>query len=165
MVTLSNSHMVTLHSLPFTATSQHSDLESVDHLFIHCHFTIGIWSHFAQILHIPRFPSSLREHWEIWLHNLQPASWLSWDLLARAITWSIWLTINDCIFNCKLPSLRLSIYNIGLTFVSWISASPPEKRQKLEPTAEAMRRVIHFTSTPTGDEPDQETQGPDQTVG
>lgn len=87
-----------MHSI--TCVLCHTDVESADHLLIHCLVAYNIWNFFGQLLGLSRVPRSLVDLWGDWRKNIKKSLIFLWDLLTRAITWNLWLERNACIFSC-----------------------------------------------------------------
>lgn len=68
----------------------HAVTELKNHLFFQCSFPLCIWDFFCCFFYLPWLTNSLE--------NLGPLK-ATWDLLARAIVWSICLEHNAYIFN------------------------------------------------------------------
>ncbi|PNT71558.1 hypothetical protein BRADI_2g31430v3 [Brachypodium distachyon] len=74
-------------------------LETRDHLFFHCQFSIACWRYicptFTPQLNVHRNIMELKRHLDVPFHM---------EIIAL-VCWSIWRTRNDCIFNNLRPSL------------------------------------------------------------
>ncbi|XP_039119649.1 uncharacterized protein LOC120255949 [Dioscorea cayenensis subsp. rotundata] len=121
-----------------------SDIESIDHLFFRCRFSMDIWDRLALIFSFQRAPSSSLDLWGSWLCELDPLIRLPCSLIARVALWHIWLTRNNCVFNSVIISMHVVFLNICHMYLSWMSAAPAKELHKLEDSIAAVRRYIQF---------------------
>jgi hypothetical protein len=73
-------------------------LETIEHLFIHCHFTRFIWNTIYITFGIQP-PNSIAHMFGSWLAGFQPAHRNQICIGLSAICWAIWLNRNDMVFN------------------------------------------------------------------
>ncbi|XP_026409996.1 uncharacterized protein LOC113305109 [Papaver somniferum] len=74
--------------------------ESADHIFLHCSYTFGIWSHFMKAFGISWVsPTNLLQCFEAWrLNALTGRSKKIWWNIVYVVPWHIWLERNSRTF-------------------------------------------------------------------
>ena len=83
------------------------------------------------LLRLLAIPSLMQELWGSWRFDLRFPLLEIEVLLICVITWNIWLTQNDHIFNDKYMSLSSIIRKIDHMLLLWFSAAPEGKRRSL----------------------------------
>lgn len=123
-----------LHSITFVMC--HLDIESMDHLLFQCHVAFQLWHFFGQLLGLRNFPMSIFDLRGAWRKNIRKPHSFLWDLLARAITWNIWLERNN--------SLILKITHL---FLLRFFVVPDSKKARLEEPVAKVKRSLKFLSS------------------
>lgn len=62
----------------------HSDVESVDHLFLRCRFSQEVWEHLGRFMQLPALPLSMSLLWGDWRSALGPSKRVSVDGMIKA---------------------------------------------------------------------------------
>lgn len=134
-----------LHSI--TCVMCHADIESVDHLLIHCPVASHLWLFFGQLLGGCRAPQSLKDLWGDWRKHLKKPLIPFWDWLTRAIIWNIWLERNNRIFSAICLSTIAIISKIVHMIQLWFVAAPDSKKARLEEPMAKVNRSLEFHSS------------------
>ncbi|XP_039145713.1 uncharacterized protein LOC120282947 [Dioscorea cayenensis subsp. rotundata] len=129
-----------------TCVMCHSDVESTDHLLTQCLVASHVWNFFGQLFEVRSGPSSMRDLWGNWRNNIKRPLSFFWDLLARAITWNIWIERNARIFSSSCASIASLIVKIIHMFLIWLNAAPDSKRAKLEEPIKKIKRSLEFVT-------------------
>ena len=81
--------------------------ESLDHIFLHCSFSVAIWSHFSSIFELPVLPSSIMGVFLMGLHNgRSPQLKELWLIcFTSVILWFIWHVRNKIRFDGRTSSI------------------------------------------------------------
>lgn len=70
-----------------------------------------------------------------------------WDLIARAITWNIWIERNARIFNSTCIPIVSIIVKIEHVILLWMSTAPDSKKARLEEPLAKVKRSLEFLSS------------------
>lgn len=122
----------------------HSNIESVDHLFIQSPFARRVRYYFVNLLHLPVSPLSMNDIWSFWRLGLRPSIRDMGVLVVKVIVWNIWLVRNDCIFNANVVPSYSFILKINRMFLSWVSAVFEGSQAKLEDSMAFVRWSLDF---------------------
>ncbi|XP_039133180.1 uncharacterized protein LOC120270217 [Dioscorea cayenensis subsp. rotundata] len=123
-----------------TCVMCHSDIETVDHLFLTCSFTRRIWDYFTHLFRLPEPPGLMSSLWGPWRLAVQPAARDFCDLLVKALVWNVWLVRNDIIFNATVVPVFAIILKIDRMLLSWFSNCSVNFIGKIE---EPMKSISH----------------------
>ncbi|XP_039146846.1 uncharacterized protein LOC120284108 [Dioscorea cayenensis subsp. rotundata] len=129
----------------------HSEVESVDHLFLRCRFSQDVWAHISRSLQLPTLSTSTSLLWGDWRSALRLAIRVVGDGAVKAFVWSIWLTRNDYIFSDKCAHPHSVMVKTDHMILSWFSAAPEGLGVKLDDSISSIRRSLEFSgSRPEG---------------
>lgn len=153
ILTLSNlaKKRCNFHNATDTCVLCYNDSETVDHLLIHCNFASRIWAFYASYLNLQSFPISLEYFWSSWIPSLDLRLRSPWDLLSRAIFWTIWLERNNRIFNCTFNSTSSILFKISHLFIDWCSAAKDSTQLASSDTFQSVKRSLDFLSARSAD--------------
>ncbi|CAN1229732.1 hypothetical protein LINPERPRIM_LOCUS3181 [Linum perenne] len=101
-----------------------SDVETIDHLLIHCSFSTKVWKMFSSALSFSGpFPLHVQELVRSWKGMNCLASWSEmFDVLLHACSWFLWLERNDRIFKDREKSEDQVVYKIFYAIGTWLRA-------------------------------------------
>ena len=88
----------------------HTELESLDHLLVHCPISWNIWQEIAAELgQVIAHPATFRRHFEQWLSRKWRNTIMKkvWCATFFAVAWSIWLMRNEVIFQQKAVNVEI----------------------------------------------------------
>ncbi|XP_039122026.1 uncharacterized protein LOC120258641 [Dioscorea cayenensis subsp. rotundata] len=145
VLSLENLELRRCNNLPTaTCVMCHTNMESVDHLFLHCSLANEVWVFFCRLLSVPEPPDSMHLIWSSWRNSVRPEARLSVDFPVKALTWNIWLARNDRIFNAKILPTHCIIININRMLLSWFDALANSAKEKLEDSMSKVKRSLEF---------------------
>lgn len=86
--------------LPNICPLCYRDVESVDHIFLHCSYVSEVWGEIMMEAGIDWvFPRCLWDSFLSWkVRKLSPRSKVLWSLVFPSVCWTIWLDRNQTIF-------------------------------------------------------------------
>ncbi|XP_026441793.1 uncharacterized protein LOC113340963 [Papaver somniferum] len=95
--------------------------ESASHLLFHCPTVAEIWNYFRSYVHMdwvmPNCIDLIIKGWRV--KNLSTTGQALWKVLPTVITWTIWRSRNDLIFNGKLFEVQQVITKVKAQFYYW----------------------------------------------
>jgi hypothetical protein len=111
------------------------DSESIDHLFINCHFFKQVWNIIASALKIQSTWDGIKiaDCFEAWTNNKQKHIYLP-----PFICWTVWLERNSTIFDNTIPSTRATAHKALGLYHSW-----------MEHTCQKTKIILQQTETNT----------------
>ena len=130
----------------------HKNSETAEHLLLNCEFSERIWHFFGQILDLQSHPQSLLEVWTSWIPSIESQQQLLWDLLSRAIFWSIWFERNNRIFNLNVLSPISIIIKAIHLLLAWIFAARDPHQHFPSDSLQNLRRSLDFLSARSADQ-------------
>lgn len=82
-----------------------SELETVNHVFLHCHFIWKLWANLVNWWNYKWVsPGSVEGLLLSWIGTKMKKKMLAvWKALPIAVLWSVWRSRNDCVFNKVQP--------------------------------------------------------------
>nr|XP_034889198.1 uncharacterized protein LOC118029425 [Populus alba] len=100
------------------------EVESVDHILLHCHKHWLIWSKIIKwwglVWCCPKSFSDMWSQWSSMVHgNFQRKAWL---MVFFSVAWSLWLLRNDLIFQQKSPDYDSIFFLIITRLCLWLKA-------------------------------------------
>lgn len=122
----------------------HIAIEFVHHLLIECPFVVQIWNYFRHLFGLVPSPCLIKDLWVPWKSNITPSLRLIWDLLARAITWNIWMEKMHTFSHFKLLSPISIMMKIDHLLLLWLTTMEDSKKAKLEDAIKSVRRSLKF---------------------
>lgn len=129
----------------------HSEIETVDHIFLSCNFTRRIWEHFIRIFRLPDPSRLISSLWDSWRALVQPSLRDLCDLVVKALVWNVRRARNDIIFNNNVVPVQVIILNIDHMLLSWFSNCTDSLKGKLEvPMKSISRSLESFGKWPEG---------------
>lgn len=133
------------HSI--TCVFCHANVESADHLLVQCPVIAHVWNYFCQLLDPSCAPKLLCDLWDKCRKNIKKPLIYLWDLLARAITWTIWIERNARIFNSICCPTVTIIVKIEHMLLLWLSVAPDSKKARLEEPMAKVKWSLEFLSS------------------
>ncbi|XP_039123625.1 uncharacterized protein LOC120260253 [Dioscorea cayenensis subsp. rotundata] len=125
ILTLDNLALRGCNVLPTTTCVMcHADVETAEHLLLHCPLATHIWTFFAHLLGARHIPRSLVDLWGDWRRAVPKSLLPFWDLLVRAINRNIWLKRNARIFTANCLSITTRFLKLSVWFFLWFSRTP-----------------------------------------
>ena len=112
---------VLIPDIPLDCVMCLGELESANHLFLHCGFAMKVWNSIMRWLGLNfMIPPNLFILWENWegvsvvkkMRNGFRSIW-------HAVVWCIWLVRNDCIFNNKIGEEEALVEDIKVLSWRW----------------------------------------------
>ncbi|XVE77291.1 hypothetical protein DITRI_Ditri13aG0050600 [Diplodiscus trichospermus] len=103
------------------------ELESSEHLFISCELVWRIWSYGIKLWGLSRVVSKdFRRLFLAWFEAFSMTVCdRVWKMIFFAVVWTIWLSINDVVFNGKSVSLDQVFDSSKLRLIHWVKAKWP----------------------------------------
>ncbi|XP_071719602.1 uncharacterized protein [Rutidosis leptorrhynchoides] len=96
------------------------EVESVNHLLIHCKWTSSIWTELFRWWNIRWvIPRSIVDFSFDWYYGMGIKASRFWKLIGPATIWAIWMTRNDVVFNGTVPCRSFVIRNVKLKSFLW----------------------------------------------
>lgn len=99
-----------------------NNMESIDHLLLHCQPVLDVWTDTIQwwgvqwVTHVSVY--ALLIWWKDWKLNKKKK--MIWDFIPMAVMWSIWNLRNSCRFDHGVPIWRDVKERIKLRVAFWI---------------------------------------------
>jgi len=96
-------------------------METTNHLFVHCAFTMGVWNALMRWLGFSFLPQpNLFRHWICWSvaasnNRLRKGYRMIW----HAAVWSIWRARNDRIFNYTIAEVEEIVEAVKVLSWRW----------------------------------------------
>ncbi|KAK3218153.1 hypothetical protein Dsin_012123 [Dipteronia sinensis] len=99
----------------------HSEVESINHLFLHCHWTWGIWQKCMKMWEVSYYPNASVVDWFISWSTLCPISKHGkvWNSIFFAVIWTVWESRNWVIFKDKIIDMDQAFDMIKFRMVWW----------------------------------------------
>ena len=119
-----------------------NSLETIQHLFIDCHFARFIWNtvHITFGIHPP---SSISDMFGSWLHGIGAKLKNQILLGAVALCWAMWLNRNDVVFNnAKTNTFLQVIFRATYWIRHWSLLSKEEERPIFKNGCQILETVI-----------------------
>ncbi|KAJ3688152.1 hypothetical protein LUZ61_017316 [Rhynchospora tenuis] len=92
--------------------------ETSDHLFLHCHFAISVWTIVQIKFRIPTMNFTL-DRCDFWLAN-RSSGVNNWDIIWAATSWNLWKARNRRIFSNSDSPVEFLLKNICEDINAWI---------------------------------------------
>lgn len=89
-------------------------------------------------------PNSLTNVWSLWRAHFRGLMKDTWDALAKAILWNVWLEKNMRVFNSYFLSSHTLIFKITYMFIFWVYTTLECKRQRLDECVQIVKRNLEF---------------------
>ncbi|XP_071713198.1 uncharacterized protein [Rutidosis leptorrhynchoides] len=100
-----------------------TDIETIDHLLIHCKWSSSILSDLFRWWNIRWIiPRSIVDFSFDWFYGMGIKASKFWKLIGPATMWAIWMARNDFIFNGKFTCRSIIVRNIKLKVFLWASS-------------------------------------------
>ncbi|XP_026419751.1 uncharacterized protein LOC113315710 [Papaver somniferum] len=115
-----------------------SNVESVDHLLIHCHVVYDIWFYFLRSAgRLSAMPQSVERVVVSWKgYNLMEQGKQLWRKLQAAIMWVVWLARNAKFFNSKDIKVPDIIRDIKIQAFNWAKGASCFAGTELYPSSD-----------------------------
>ncbi|XP_039145636.1 uncharacterized protein LOC120282866 [Dioscorea cayenensis subsp. rotundata] len=148
ILTLENLAKRRCNKLPTdTCVLCHEAVESVDHLFLQCRFSLEVWAQLSKVVQLPALPRLMSVLWGVWRATLPGAVRVMGDGVFKAFVWAIWLARNDVIFADKSPDgLRSTLDDSISSIRRSLDFTGPQSEGAVVPqsTGEALDDVVRL---------------------